>query len=100
MRALTAACGAAPGITFLLAPGAATNVIRPELLWDEDSSPELLCDFLLLVGEYVPVETIASWAPMERAIVGDWAARTHMDASDNRVKLRRRPAGLLGTENG
>lgn len=69
--------------------------MRPELLASLDMKPEVLRDLLSMVGEDVSLETIAPWAPLERCLVADWAAREHLSASDSLVRRRPRPS-LLG----
>ena len=69
--------------------------MRIELFADATATAQDLRDLLLLVGEDVPVERIGQWAPLERCVVADWAARVHLRASDNLARERPRPS-LLG----
>lgn len=69
--------------------------MRPVLLGPAgEILPATLRDMLALVGEDVAVERIEKWAPLERAVVYDWAAREHLHASDNPVRRRPRPSLL------
>jgi hypothetical protein len=55
-----------------------------------------LHEFLLAtLGEGSPgVATIVTWSHKQRAIVEDYAARVHLSASDNPVRVPRRPKCL------
>jgi hypothetical protein len=69
--------------------------MRPELLTPAgDIMPETLRDMLALVGENVSAKRIEKWAPLEMAVVYDWAVREHLHASDNNVRRRQRPSLL------
>ena len=61
-----------------------------------DLTPEVLRDILLVVGEDIPAEVIASWTDQQRDEVGRYAAREHLSASDNPVTRLPRPAVLGG----
>ena len=71
--------------------------MRPELITPdgEEITPQIMRDMLALVGENVSTEDIRKWAPLERAVVYDWASRVHLRASDCIVRARPRPS-LLG----
>jgi hypothetical protein len=66
--------------------------MRPELLTPRNITPEIMHDMLTVIGEDVSTERIAHWAPLERAVVYDWAVREHLHASDNLVRRRPRPS--------
>lgn len=71
--------------------------MRPELLTPAvEITPVIIRDMLALVGHKgVTIERIEQWAPLEQAVVYDWAAREYLHASDNPVRRRPRPS-LLG----
>lgn len=71
--------------------------MRPELLTPKDEIiPATLRDMLALVGcKGATTEQIEKWAPLEQAVVYDWAAREYLHASDNPVRRRPRPS-LIG----
>ena len=72
--------------------------MRPELITPEgeEITPQMMRDMLALVGEEVSAERVGQWAPLERAVVYDWAYREYLRASDCLVRRRLRPS-LLGT---
>jgi hypothetical protein len=72
--------------------------IRPTFYRPEgELTDRLLLNMLSLVGEndQAPAD-VREWSEFERLIVADWAIREHLRASDNQVRSRPRPAGLLG----
>ena len=75
--------------------------MRPELITTSPraATTAVLRELLLLVGEDVPLERMLPWAPLERAVVEDWARREHLHASDNLIRRRPRPS-LLGERHG
>lgn len=73
--------------------------IRPTFYRPEgELADKLLLDFLFLVGvRDVAPAMVVLWTEFERLIVADWAIREYLHASDNPVRRRPKPAGLLGT---
>ena len=63
---------------------------------------DVLHDLLLLVSYDVPKDIIKQWVPEKRALVEEWAALTHLEASDNCVRIvtvPNRPDCLDGYED-
>lgn len=56
-----------------------------------DLKPETLADLLLLVGVEVHPDWLAALTPEQREQAADWAAKTHLQASDNDVEVPPRP---------
>lgn len=73
--------------------------MRPELLPPRKVTDEVLLDVLALAGVMLLPEHIAAWAGMERHVAYDWAARVHLHASDNRVKVRDKPSFVQAAED-
>ena len=48
-------------------------------------------DLLSLVGWKVSVKEIRSWSEKRRDKIEDWAAAVHLEASDNIVRVPKRP---------
>ena len=55
---------------------------------------EVLRDLLSLADEEVEIEWLRALTPAQRDELGDWAARIHLRASDNPVRVPKRPACL------
>lgn len=68
---------------------------RPEGSRAEHS---ILHDLLLLVCYVVPKKVIKAWTPEQRKLAETWAAKTHLRASDNPVRVPPRPSFLDGYE--
>lgn len=47
---------------------------------------EVLRDALLVAGIDIPDNDLTAWTAIEATIAYDWAMRTHLAASDNRIK--------------
>ena len=61
--------------------------------------PGFLQDILLLADVDVSTETIGTWTPAQRAEAEEWAAHTHLSASDNPCLWRpAKPAFLPAQE--
>jgi hypothetical protein len=72
--------------------------VRPELLVPEELTPELAMHLLGFIGEdLMSLTVVRAWAPLELAIVADWAIREHLAGSDVLIRRRPRPS-LLGPE--
>jgi hypothetical protein len=65
--------------------------MRPELLTPRKVTTKIMHDMLTVIGEDVSTERIERWAPLEAAVVYDWACREYLRASDNSVRARPRP---------
>jgi len=74
--------------------------MRPTLIEPEGPvSADLVCDVLGLVMEDPPEhDEVRKWAPLEMAVVYDWAIREHLHASDNVVRRRQRLRLVVLTE--
>lgn len=57
--------------------------------------PEATLEVLLLINREVPIETVRSWTPEERAAVETWAGRVYMAAADHAIKVPPMPRVLL-----
>lgn len=67
----------------------------------DDTPASVIRDLLLVVGVDVTQEAIQSWTPAQRAEAENWAARTHVNASDHDdVTVPERPAFLAEAELG
>lgn len=75
-------------------------MFRPQLLGDPAGTLDDLAMMLLLVGVTVPEGAMNRWAPLEKCIVGDWAARVHLSASDNLNRVPPRPSIVLAEWGG
>ena len=64
----------------------------------ERCAPAVLRMMLELVMYAVPIHVIRSWTPEEAAQVEEWAAKTHLRAADNAVRVPTRPKILDGYE--
>lgn len=53
---------------------------------------QTLSDWLLLVAVKVPPETVATWSDEQHQEAQQWAVKTHLRASDNRVRVPEKPA--------
>lgn len=53
---------------------------------DNGASPDIVRDMLLLSGIDVPEAIIETWTPSQRYEAQVWAAKAHLQASDNPVK--------------
>ena len=60
---------------------------------------DALHDLLLLVSYDVPEDIIKQWLPEKRALVEEWAAATHLEASDNILAVPNCPDCLDGYED-
>jgi hypothetical protein len=73
-----------------------TNTTRSFYRPEGELTDKLVRDILFVVGVIsVGPAVIATWTEFERLIVVDWAMREHLHASDNPVRRRPRPRGLL-----
>jgi hypothetical protein len=59
--------------------------------WKDPAKPEVLRDILELVGWTASVEAIAAWPMLRRVEAEVYAARVHLRASDNPVRVPPRP---------
>jgi hypothetical protein len=70
---------------------------RPTFLVPDELTGQVVKDILVLVTTSSPtVEQMDTWAEFELLIVYDWAWREYLNANDNLIRRRPRPAGLLG----
>lgn len=53
-----------------------------------------LADLLLLVGVKVDASDVAEWTVHQQNLASDWAAKTHLRASDNPVRVPPMPEFL------
>ena len=53
-------------------------------------------DLLLLADVDVPLEVIKNWTPTQFCLAEEWATRVYLDASDNNVRIPKRPHCLRG----
>ena len=63
-----------------------------QTVWESDS--EILSDLLILVGVDVPVAIVTRWTKKQREEAEKWAAKTHLKASDNNVRVPPKPLFL------
>lgn len=65
---------------------------NPIYAYDDELTP--FVDILGLVGITVSVDTVRNWSPLQRMQAEDWAAKTHLAASDNDVDVPSQPEFL------
>lgn len=63
---------------------------RPRLI-TELTPVDVVHDLILLTDYNVPMDEIRKWTWEEREAVADWAAATHLRASDNHNKVPPKP---------
>lgn len=69
-------------------------------IFHDDTSDDVVRDLLLLIGEKVSLETIATWTEDQKFLACVWAGRIFAKANDNAgIKIPKRPEFLPTREN-